>query len=132
MKRADESLKPLGVETAGTGSNQLERQRVNARQSGELVGSDLRKPFEERWWKIVMYVTRGGGDDVKVVEQPFSRRRHRLLLGVLCERRVDVAQRTHVLVHLPQVRAAEPAPPWRKREQRCQTPGVFLQQFDAE
>jgi hypothetical protein len=56
LEGADEALQPLRVEPARAGSDQLERQGVNAWESGELVGRDLRKPLEERRREIVMDV----------------------------------------------------------------------------
>ena len=109
LEGADEPLQPLRVEPARARSDQLERQRVDARQPGELVGGDARKPLEERRREIVMDVARRGRDDVEVVEQPFGGRRHRLLARVFGERRVDAAQRAHVAFELPQVRAAAAA-----------------------
>ena len=56
LEGADEALQPLRVEPARAGSDQLERQGVNAWESGELVGRDLRKPLEERRREIVLDV----------------------------------------------------------------------------
>jgi hypothetical protein len=56
LEGADEALQPLRVEPARAGSDQLERQGVNAWESGELVGRDLWKPLEERRREIVMDV----------------------------------------------------------------------------
>ena len=111
LEGADEPLQPLRVEPARARSDQLERERVNAGESGELVGGDARKPLEERRREIVMDVACGGRDDVEVVEQPFGGGRHRLLPRVVGERRVDLAQRAHVLLELPQVGAAAAALP---------------------
>ena len=132
LEGADEPLKPLRFEPAGADSDQLERERVRAREPGELVGGDARQPLEERGREIVMDVARGGRDDVEVVEQPFGRRRHAFMPRVLRELRVDVAERAHMVVDLPQVGAATAAAPRRNREQRRQTPGVLLEQLDTQ
>ena len=94
LERGDEALQPLRVEAAGAATDQLERQRVDARRPGELVGRDGRKPPEERRRQIVVDVARRRRDDVEVVEQPLGRGRGRLAApGVLGQRGVDVAQR---------------------------------------
>ena len=69
---------------------------------------------------------------MEVVEQPFGGWRHRLLPRVFRERRVDLAQGAHVFPELPQVGAPAAALPRGNREQRRQTPGVLLQQLNAE
>ncbi len=79
-----------------------------------------------------MDVARGGRDDVEVVEQPFGRRRHAFVPRVLRKLRVDVAQRPHMFVDLPQVGAAAAARARRNREQRRQTPGVLFEQLDTQ
>src|ERR1044072_781937 len=81
---------------------------------------------------MVMSVACGGRDDVEVVEQPFGRRRHRFLAVVFGERRVDVAQHTHVCPELPKMGVAAAAALRAYREQCRQTPGVLLQQLDTE
>ena len=132
LEGADEPLQPLRIEPAAARSNQLERERVGARKPGELVGGDARKPFEKRRRQIVLDVAGGGGDDMEVVEQPFCRRRQSFVARVLHERRVDVAERAHVFLDLPQVGAAAASAPRGDREQRRQTSGVLLEQLDTE
>ena len=124
--------KPLGFEAARARADQLERERVDAGQAGELVGRDAGQPPEERRREIVMDIARGGRDDVEVVEQPFGGGRHRFLPRVVRERRIDVAQRAHVVLELAQVGAAAAPASGRNREQRREPAGMLLQQLDAE
>jgi hypothetical protein len=74
----------------------------------------------------------GGGNRVEVVEQPLGRGRGGFLPRIAREGRVDVPQRAHVRVQLPEVGTAAPATRRRNREQRSQAAGVLLQQIDAQ
>ncbi len=42
----------LRVEMAGTGANQLDRQRVDAGNAGEFVAGDCRQATKERWRQV--------------------------------------------------------------------------------
>ncbi len=44
---ANEALQPLGVDSTGAGANQLNRQRIDTGQTGELVGGNARQSLEE-------------------------------------------------------------------------------------
>ena len=131
-KARDEPLQPLRVETAGAGSDQLERQRIDARQPGEFVGGDARQPPEERRRQIVMDVARGGRDDVEVVEQPFGGRRHRLAARIVRERRV------HARAARACARAAGAGARGRRHaagaivNERRQPAGVLLEQLETQ
>ena len=70
---------------------------------------------------------------MEVVEQPLGGGRRRLSApGVVGERGVDLAQRAHVLVEPPQMRAAAAARPPRERQERREPPGVLLERLDPE
>jgi hypothetical protein len=79
-----------------------------------------------------MNVAGGLGDDVEIVEQPFSRRRRGFLACVLCERRIHLAQRAHVFFEPAQVHTSAAALPGSNRQQRRQSPGVLFEQLDTE
>ena len=80
LEGGDETLQALCVDPAGAGPHQLDGQRVDARQAGELVRGDSRQPLEIRRRQVVLDVAGRGRDDVEIVEQPFGRRRDGLAL----------------------------------------------------
>ncbi len=116
LKRADEPLQPLRFDSARARSDQLEGERIDARQARELLGRDAGQASEKGRRQVVVDVAGGGGDDVEIVEQPLGRRRHRLLPRVVCERRVDAAQRAHVVVQLTEMGASAAATARRNRD----------------
>ena len=114
LEGGDEPVQALRVETAGAAADQLEGQRIDARQSGEFVGRDPGQPPIERGRQIVADVAGGGRDDVEVVEQPLGGGR-RLLAAprVVGQGDIHVPQRVHVAVESPQVGAPFARPRWR-------------------
>src|SRR5262249_4291980 len=121
------------VEASRAAPSQLERQRVDARQTGELVGRDPWKPTEERRRQVVMNVAKRRQHDVEIVEQPLGRGRRRLsAFGVVDERGIDLSKRERVLTKSLQVRRAAAALAERHREQRGQAPRMFLERLDPE
>ena len=83
LERGDEPLQPLRVEPARARSDELERQRIHARQPGKLVSGHPRQALEVRRRQVVVDVTGRRRHHVEVVEQPFRRRRYRLLPRVV-------------------------------------------------
>jgi hypothetical protein len=132
LKGADETLQPLRIEPAGARPDQLQGEGIDARLSRELIRDDERQTLEEGAGEVVLNVPRGGGDDMKVVEEPFRGGRGRLAARFVGERLVDAAQRPHVGPELAKMRPAAPAASRLDREQGGQAAGVFLDQLDAE
>ena len=118
LEGRDEAVQPLSVEPARAAPDQLEGQRVDARQPGELVRRDRRKAPKERGWQVVVDVAGGRRDDVKVVEQP---------LGRWCDagspRRTSSASATYTsrsarMCSFSRRRCAPPLPPRRRASER--------------
>src|SRR5262249_31380352 len=129
----DESLKALRVEASGAAPNQLQRQGIDPRQAGELVGRDPWKPTEERRREVMMNVAQRRQHDVEIVEQPLGRGRRRLsAFGVVDERGIDLSKRERVLTKFLQVGRAAAALAERHSEQRGQAPRMFLERLDPE
>ena len=132
LEGTDEALEPLCVDPAGACPDQFDGERVDARQTGELIGRHAGQSPEERRRQIVLNVACRGRDDVEVVEQPFGSRGDGLVLGVLRQLGVDVPQRLHVRPQLPEVRASVAEPVRGDRDQCREAACMFLEQLDAE
>ena len=92
LERCNEALQPLGVKTTRAATDQLARQRENARLTRELIARDGREFSEKRRWQILVNIARRRRDDVKVVEQPLRRGRGGLAApGVVGQLGVDDA-----------------------------------------
>ncbi len=126
-------MQALRIEAAGAAPDELEGHRVDAGESGELVGRDPGQPPIERGRQIVADVAGGGRDDVEVVEQPLGGGR-RLLAAPrgVSQGDIDVPQGAHVAVEPPQVGDAVRAAADGDREQGRQTPGMFFERLDPE
>ena len=133
LECGDESVQTLRIEAPRAAPDQLERQRVDARLTGELVGRDARQPAEERRRQIVLNVAKRRDNDVEVVEQPLRRRRGRFAATrVLGQRLIDLAQRPRVSVQRRQVHAGAAAPALRDGQESGETSGMFFERLDAE
>ena len=98
LKGGDEAVNALGIETSRAAPHQLERQGIDARETGEFVRGDPGQATEERRRQVVLDIAERRQDDVEVVEEPFSRGRRRFLAGcVFGKRRVHLAKRRLVL-----------------------------------
>ena len=121
-----------GSRRSGAAPNELERQRVDARQTGELVGCNTWKAAEERHRQVVMNVGKRRQHDVEIVKQPLGGGRRRLsACGVVDERGIDLSKRARVLTKSLQVRGAA-ASADRHREQRGQASRMFFEWLDSE
>ncbi len=132
LKGGDETMQPLGVETTAARPDQLERQRIDARQPRELVGGNPWQLPKERRRHVVVHVARGGRDDVEVVEQPLGRGRHAFAMGIVGERGVGVAKPAGVFGQTAKMRAPSPATAARQRQERGEMTRVLLEQFDSK
>ncbi len=132
LEGGDETLQALCVDPAGTGPHQLDGQRVDARQAGELIRSDSRQSLEVRRRQVVLDVAGRGRDDVEIVEQPFGRRRHGLALGITGKLGIDLPQRPHVRLQLLEVGAPVAGTVRSGRDQGGEPPRVLFKQLDAE
>ena len=65
----------LVVESTGTAAHQLQGQRGNPGQAGELICRNPRQSAEKRWREVVLDVAQRREDDVEIVEEPFRCRR---------------------------------------------------------
>ena len=110
----------------GTGANQLDRQRIDTGHAGELVGGNPRQSPVERRRQVVVNIFRRRRHDVEIVEEPFSCGRQGLLVRVLRKLLVDVAERVHVPVELPEVRVPRDRTARHNREQSRKSAGMFL------
>src|SRR5262249_39375635 len=94
---------------------------------------DTRQTLEKTGGKVLANVTRCGGDNEVVVEQPFGRGRLRFAAaGIFGKRGVHPAKRSHVVVEPAEMSARTVTATWVDDESRRQASCVFLQQLDAE
>ena len=132
LECGDEPLQPLRVEPARTRADELDRQRVDTRQTGKLVGGHARQALEVRRRQVVVDVAGRRRHHVEVVEQPFRCGRHRLLEGVVRQLGVHLAKRRHVVPEPAEVRAGVTVTARRDREQRREPARVLLEHLDAQ
>ena len=75
LERRDESRQPLRIDVSRAGAEQFEGEGVDPRHAFEIVGGHSWQTPEERGRKVVNDVAGRRGHDVKIVEEPFGRRR---------------------------------------------------------
>jgi hypothetical protein len=123
----------LRVEAARAAPNQLERHRIDARQTSEFIRRDPRKPLEKIWRQVVMDIAKGGENDVEIIEKPLGRGGRRLSTsGVVGQGRVDASKRVRMLAQSIEVRAAAAPFAQRHGEQGGEPPRMLLERFNSQ